>query len=157
MRIHQGFTLIELMITLVILSILAGIAYPSFDRSIQNNRLTSQTNRLLAAFKFARSEAAANGASITVCSSSDRATCDAGNWSNGFIIRNGGIVLQIFDGLDGGNSLAGSSQITFDSRGALATQVQLSLCDKRGKNYAKGIFINGAGQARVGGVVSCGS
>ena len=157
MRIHQGFTLIELMITLVIFSILAAITFPSFDRSIQNNRLTSQTNRLLAAFQFARSEAAANGSELVVCSSSDGSTCDTSKWANGFIILDEkNVVLHTFDGLKGGNRLLGSSKITFDSKGTLAAQVQLSLCDKRGKDYAKGIFINGAGQIRTGGDVTCG-
>jgi type IV pilus assembly protein PilE len=35
---HQGFTLIELMITVGIIAILAGIAWPSFERQIAANK-----------------------------------------------------------------------------------------------------------------------
>ena len=52
---QKGFTLLELMVTVAILGILSAIAYPSFESSIQDNRLSSQTNRILAALQFARS------------------------------------------------------------------------------------------------------
>lgn len=156
-QFSNGFTLLELVIAVAILSILAAIAYPSFESSIQENRLTSQTNRLLAALQFARSEAAANNTTITVCSSVNGQTCDGnnGNWSNGFIVLEGATILQVFDGLEGNNTIRGSSQIAFNNRGTLTNSIQLSLCDNRGNNSARGIWINGAGQARAGGNPQC--
>lgn len=38
MQRHMGFTLVELMVTLVIVAILAGIAYPSYTRYVTDTR-----------------------------------------------------------------------------------------------------------------------
>ena len=57
MNKSRGFTLMELLVTLVIVSILASMAVPSFSGLIQNNRMSTQFNELLAILGLARSEA----------------------------------------------------------------------------------------------------
>jgi type IV fimbrial biogenesis protein FimT len=83
---QRGFTLTELMITLVIFAILLGIAIPSFESTIASNRLSTATNDLLGSLAHARSEAIRRGQRVTVCISADGATCAAnGGWSQGWI------------------------------------------------------------------------
>lgn len=63
----QGFTLLELMITVAILALLVGIGVPSFNAMLRQNRLATQTNELVAATALARSEAVKRGSLVTLC------------------------------------------------------------------------------------------
>ena len=47
MKIHKGFTLIELMIVVAIIGILAGIAYPSYQSYVVKSRRTSAQVHLM--------------------------------------------------------------------------------------------------------------
>jgi prepilin-type N-terminal cleavage/methylation domain-containing protein len=66
-RFEGGFTLIELMITLIVAGILLGIGVPSFNSFVKNNRIVSQSNELLADLTFARSEALKRSRDVHIC------------------------------------------------------------------------------------------
>jgi type IV fimbrial biogenesis protein FimT len=83
-RASRGFTLLELMVTLTVAAILFGIGVPSFVQLVRNSRATTGINDLSTAFAIARSEAVRRGTNVTVCRSSDGATCGA-NWADGWI------------------------------------------------------------------------
>lgn len=53
----RGFTLLELLVTLVILALLMAIGIPSFASQIQNTKLKTTTLSLLEAVEFTRSKA----------------------------------------------------------------------------------------------------
>ena len=53
----RGFTMIELLIALGLVSILAMLAAPSFAQFIKQERLTKTANELNAVYRYARSEA----------------------------------------------------------------------------------------------------
>ncbi|QEI14277.1 prepilin-type N-terminal cleavage/methylation domain-containing protein [Cellvibrio japonicus] len=56
---HQGFTLFELLITLVILAIILGIGLPSFSAQLQKTRVQTAVDLLINAIQTARSVAVA--------------------------------------------------------------------------------------------------
>ncbi|MFQ5936253.1 MAG: GspH/FimT family pseudopilin [Acidiferrobacterales bacterium] len=125
---NSGFTLVELIITLVIAAILLAVAAPSMTSFILRDRLTTQANELVADLSYARSEAIKRGAPVTVCKTADPSLnppqCITGNdgapWTTGRIVFvdiggianqvDGGtdVVLRVREALDGtGNGLYG--------------------------------------------------
>ena len=92
-----GFSLIELMVTVVVLAVVLAIAYPSFTGLINSNRLTGNANEMVAAIQLARSEAVTRNASVVLCRSDDATTCATGAAWNGWItlLQSGGAPLRV--------------------------------------------------------------
>ena len=87
----SGFTLIELMITVVIIGITLGLGVPMLGTVMTNNELTSRSNNLVAAIHFARSESIKRGERVVLCASTTAMdvipTCSVtNNWLPGYII-----------------------------------------------------------------------
>lgn len=80
-----GFTLVELMITLVLVAILLGIGVPSFVNLVRSNEMINQANSVLGGIQYARGEAAQLGLGVSICGSSDGATCDD-QWGKGWLV-----------------------------------------------------------------------
>lgn len=51
---HQGFTLVELIITLAVLAILVAIGLPSFERALSDTRMRGQVSDFASAVRTAR-------------------------------------------------------------------------------------------------------
>ena len=82
-----GFTLIEVLITVGILAVVVSFAAPSMRDMITNSRLQGASSDLMADLSLARGTAAAKGQRVTICTSSDGATCSTSSlWHQGWIV-----------------------------------------------------------------------
>ena len=85
---ESGFTMVELMITLVVIAILLAAAVPFLGDFTRNNRLVSQTNDFVSSMQLARSEAVKQGITTVICPSSNHTSCStsATDWQNGWLV-----------------------------------------------------------------------
>lgn len=173
---NTGLTLVELLITLTIVSIVIGIAVPNFSSLVKTNALTAQTNYFTAAISLARSEAVKQDAQILMCVRNGSTCSNTANWEDGWIIFNDsdgnldvndGEAIRIFDSLPNGFSIrpddANLTTLAFNSDGRASTignifsGTEFSLCDPSGsEDFARTLSMNIAGRIRLAeGVDSC--
>ena len=160
---HQGFTLIELMITVSIAGILLTVGIPSFSQSISNSRLTTNINDLVSSLNLARSEAIRRGSSITIRKSGLQ-------WESGWKIfmdengdgdqDSGDTLLKVYPALPSHFTLRGTTpsytnRITYRASG-ISANGSFVLCDNSDLNNipesgsSKLIIINNVGRVRMG-------
>ena len=146
---NKGFTLIELLITLVIAAILVTVAVPNFSGLVQNNRLITQTNNLIADLNFARSEAIKRKTAIEI-------TAPDGDWNSGWQVQLSGAAENDFlrrspASLEGISiNTADGSSLTFGKTGfASNATTTFTVCDPRGDDYGRVITIEGTGRVAI--------
>lgn len=124
----SGFTLIELMVTVVILAILLGIAAPSFQNIITNQRVSAYANELLSSAMLARSEALKNNQTVVLCASSSGTGC-VGTWTDGWIVIRDTTVLKRQEALASGFLISGDeTSISFPGSSIGVTSATLTVC-----------------------------
>lgn len=157
-----GFTVVELMITLVIAAVLLALAAPAFTDLIANNRMRAEVFALRGLLMEARSEAVTERNNVTVCPSNDGLDC-SDDWNEGYI--------AFFDTNTDGTVNAGErvvlaqtagtrridisfshedNHVTYNSRGNAQIPGEtfsgtFTFCDERGAPEAAGLIISPVG------------
>jgi len=100
MKNNRGFTLIELLVTVAVLVVLLVIGVPEYRRMTENNRQVAALNTMVGDLNLARTEAVKRGRTVTLCGSTDDASCDTADWESGWIVfvdANGDTVVDAGD------------------------------------------------------------
>ena len=164
---QNGFSLIEVMVTLAIAAIVLSIAVPSYQTAVQNNRRTTATNELATAFQLARSTAISQRVFTVVCKSPDGATCPtgagSGDWTQGWMVftdpnDNGSLdagetLIRVHGALPGDATFVGdrvtvADFVSFSPQGLTRNNGTITHCDARGATDASALDISVGGQVR---------
>jgi type IV fimbrial biogenesis protein FimT len=151
---QRGFTIVELMVSLTLMSMLIYMAVPAFRDAGLPSQLRAIANGMVAATQVARSEAIKRNATVTLCVSSDGATCGTGNWQQGWIVISGTTVLHSEPATPSGYRVtpsAGSVALTFDATGLGATPDTFIVCRQtpRAGAQERVVTLTAAGRASV--------
>lgn len=131
----QGFSLIELMVTIAVAGLLAAVAVPSMVGFVNTSRLASASEELSASLQLAKSEAVRRNRPVTVCGGTDGSDVCANGaaWEQILVRHDGGgvgdpAVIRRFE-LPGSVDVESSAeQITFRPSGTVAAEVTLTAC-----------------------------
>lgn len=153
-KILQGFSLVEMMVTISILGILSAIAIPSFSEIILSTKLRSYANSLVGNAFLARGEAIKHNTPVTLCVSVNGTSCATGGWEQGWIVLSGTTVVQRQQAAALGYKItesAGLNSVTFQPTGIGATQATLTICRATPKagNQERIVAISATGRPSV--------
>lgn len=144
---QRGFTVIELMITIVVLGILATVAVPGFGEIYKQNRLATQANTIIAAINYARNETINQNNNVLI------APVVAGtDWSGGWTVSVGGTVLRNFEGFKKTALTSSAATFTYQADGSIVgtNPITLTLTPSdcpTGKDHMRVVTISLSGQA----------
>ena len=170
---NRGFTLLEALVVLALLSVLLSLAAPSFQGLRHKHQMQSQAEQLQSSLMLARTEALRRQQRVTLCvrESTARAGPDcakAGSWAQGWVVFVDGndngrreateTVLQLQDALPGFLTLKGNATVnryisygpqgrSQSTTGALQAGT-LTLCGS-GQAHVWRVVINAVGKPRL--------
>lgn len=138
---HQGFTLLESLVTLAIVGILTAMAAPSFKSQIAMARVRAGAQQLYAAAQFARTTAQLTGRTVMLCPMTDF-TAELPECGGHFgqaiaamaVSREGNELLRVWfppagvtvTNRSGARSVTGA--LVWDSQGLGSRNLTLSVC-----------------------------
>lgn len=148
---QRGFTLIELMIVLLIASVLAAIAVPSFQSAVANQKAKAFAQDLYLSLSQARAEAIKSNGRCVVSVVPD----DAAKWHTGWKVEATGADCAgapydvAAHGAVGGLEDISQATITYDRRGRPSAAVNLTVCDVKGYAHERTVSVGLTGAPQV--------
>ena len=128
---QEGFTLVELMVTIVVMAIIAVMAEPSMSNLLEKNRFNDNQKNLIQTFYMAKNQAVLNRVNISVNLNSNAAnTSTSFNW---IANQHNSLELKLL-AADGTTTLLSTPTITFIANGTVSNISQdllVSMCNSQ--------------------------
>lgn len=161
-KLCKGITLLELLITLSVMSILLSLAAPSFSNLIAEVRLASVADDLYSSLQLARTEAVKRAIKVEICPSDDGVKCLVGSdWNSGWMVwyatGGGGIeVLRVKASLSAGVQINSSvAEVEFESAGQASGEAVIQVSIVGDTAPSRRICLLPSGQVTVGKEFGC--
>ena len=178
-KYSNGFTLLELLITIAITAIVVALAAPSFTDVLDDNILLTQTNQFATAINVARSESVKRNSRVVICkrAGTQCSTNTTTNWEDGWIIFadaddddtvDSGEEISMLDPLRTGYTLrannANTNWLAFSANGQASSNtdstfagIDFNLCSPdQDTSTARLISMNAVGRTQISkGVAAC--
>lgn len=159
---RRGYTLYELLITLLLLALLSAVAIPSFSAGVARQRQRAEIDALFHAVHVARKESIMRRKVVSICPSDDAATCgDVAAWSRGWLmfentdrdwppqVDDAEALLQ-HHAVDPETEIhANRPGFTLRATFLRATNGTIIVCDRRQRIAARALVISYSGRPRV--------
>lgn len=85
--LSRGFTVLELLTTVSVLSIVLGTAVPAYQGIVHKNRMTTHINTFITHMHLSRSEAVKRGDNVVICRTADGESCGrSSGWHEGWLV-----------------------------------------------------------------------
>ncbi len=165
-KMPKGFTIIELMLTIIVAATLLVIGVPSMRSMILNNRLTTAANTFIADLNLARLESIKRRRNVYITATAPVTANEfGGGWTvwadiDGDGVHDTGEDLRITQALPGAMTLdspTGVNAIQFTSSGASSSPVTLffNLCDDRSGETGRQISLSVVGRVSLNRQYAC--
>jgi type IV fimbrial biogenesis protein FimT len=161
---RNGFSLLQLLVTLAVAGTLLGLAVPSFRAFLLDSRMTADVNAFVLAVQVARSEVAKRGRTVVVCRTLDRQRCDGAalDLAAGFMVfinedddypparGRAEPLLYAHERELTGRISANRPFFEFRPRPRRSTNGTVVFCDERGAGAARAVIVSYTGRPRIG-------
>ena len=162
MQRNCGLLLIDLLLTLALVSLLLSIAVPTFTGLLLDARMTSSINSLVHAIHLGKQSAGTRLSDIALCKSANGRTCaHERHWQDGWALFENRDrdhppaidlhepILAIGGSFVSGTIAANREYFIFRPFNIRSTNGTLTFCDRRGVDAARALIISPTGRPRT--------
>lgn len=164
MHKENGFSLVELTVTVALSALLLSMAVPSMGTFLSNARQTSTINNFVSSIHMARSTAIEANTDVTICPSESGRNCENVGWDRGWIVfkdldNNQAVdahdeIVRVYHQADGVTIRTSQTDrfLRYRPNGRIVHEQvggsagEFTICDSRGADHARVMILDLSGR-----------